>query len=67
MQVAVKGLTAREAEVLGHVAEGRFNQDIGDRLGISARSVKKHLQRIYTKLAVTSRMAAVLSMVRHRS
>ena len=60
----MKELTVRESEVLDHLAEGRCNKDIANRLGISARTVQKHLQRIYSKLAVKNRMAAVVLMVR---
>jgi DNA-binding NarL/FixJ family response regulator len=67
MRVDVKALTGRESEVLDHLAEGRSNKDIAYRLGISARTVQKHLQRIYVKLAVKGRMAAVVSMVRNRA
>jgi DNA-binding NarL/FixJ family response regulator len=65
MRVDVKALTGRESEVLDHLAEGRSNKDIAYRLGISARTVQKHLQRIYAKLAVKNRMAAVVLMVRN--
>lgn len=66
MRVDVKTLTGRECEVLDHLAEGRSNKDIAHRLGISARTVQKHLQRIYAKLAVKGRMAAAVLMVRNR-
>ncbi len=52
-------LTAREQEVLGWLAAGKCDRDIADILGISARTVHKHLQRIYEKLGVESRTAAV--------
>jgi hypothetical protein len=40
-------LTAREAEVLYWVVKGKINRDIGDILGASPMTVKKHLERIY--------------------
>ena len=52
-------LTAREAEVLSLVAEGRTNRDIGRALFLSEATVKSHLVHIFTKLGVGSRTAAV--------
>ena len=52
------GLTAREAEVLYWVAKGKINRDIGDILGSSPATVKKHLERIHAKLGVETRTAA---------
>ena len=52
------GLTAREAEVLYWVIQGKINRDIGDILGASAATVKKHLERIHAKLGVETRTAA---------
>jgi DNA-binding CsgD family transcriptional regulator len=53
------GLSGREAEVLRLVDEGASNQSIADRLRISVRTVKKHLERVYEKLGVDSRTAAL--------
>ena len=53
-------LTAREREVLRWLAGGKTDRDIGDILGISPRTVHKHLQRIYEKLGVETRTAAVV-------
>jgi CheY-like chemotaxis protein/DNA-binding CsgD family transcriptional regulator len=52
------GLTLRESEVLYWVAKGKTNRDIGDILGSSPATVKKHLERIYEKLGVETRTAA---------
>ena len=52
------GLTLREAEVLYWVAKGKTNRDIGDILGSSPATVKKHLERVYVKLGVETRTAA---------
>ena len=52
------GLTAREAEVLYWVVKGKINRDIGDILGASPATVKKHLERIHAKLGVETRTAA---------
>jgi CheY-like chemotaxis protein/DNA-binding CsgD family transcriptional regulator len=51
-------LTLREAEVLYWVAKGKTNRDIGDILGSSPATVKKHCERVYVKLGVETRTAA---------
>jgi DNA-binding response OmpR family regulator/DNA-binding CsgD family transcriptional regulator len=51
-------LTPREAEVLYWVIKGKTNRDIGDILGASPMTVKKHLERVYVKLGVETRTAA---------
>ena len=53
-------LTAREREVLEWVAAGKTDRDIGAIVGISARTVHKHLQHAYAKLGVETRTAAVM-------
>lgn len=57
-------LTTRERDVLRRVAEGRTNAQIAGELEISARTVDKHLQRIFAKLGVSTRTAAVAAVVR---
>jgi len=52
-------LTRREAEVLALVADGLSNQAIGGRLHLTEGTVKSHLARVYTKLDVGSRTAAI--------
>ncbi len=51
-------LTAREAEVLYWVVKGKINRDIGDILGASPATVKKHLERIFAKMGVETRTSA---------
>ncbi|MDH5642141.1 MAG: helix-turn-helix transcriptional regulator [Nitrospira sp.] len=51
-------LSTRELEVLQILAAGKGNKEIGLLLGISHRTVQKHLERIYTKLGVENRAAA---------
>ena len=51
-------LTPREAEVLYWVVKGKTNKDIGDILGSSPMTVKKHLERVFVKLGVETRTAA---------
>ena len=56
-------LTPKEMEVLRLVAKGRTNQQIADELFISVTTVKKHVQRIISKLGVSDRtQAAILAM-----
>lgn len=52
-------LTARERDVIGWLCGGKTDRDIADILGISRRTVHKHLQRIYDKLGVETRTAAI--------
>jgi DNA-binding CsgD family transcriptional regulator len=54
------GLTSREAEALYWVAQGKTNPEISIICGISARTVQKHLERIFKKLRVETRTAAAL-------
>jgi LuxR family transcriptional regulator, maltose regulon positive regulatory protein len=54
-----EALSAREVEVLGHVAQGRSNREIAEDLFISEVTVKSHLSRILRKLDATSRTHAV--------
>lgn len=58
-------LSAREAEVLALVAEGLTNAQIGERLYIGQATVKTHLLRIFTKLDVSDRTAAVMTALQH--
>jgi len=51
-------LTVREAEVLMWLARGKANRDIGEILGLSPRTVNKHLEQIYSKIGVENRAAA---------
>jgi DNA-binding CsgD family transcriptional regulator len=58
------GLTAREREVLGLVAEGFSDQAIGDQLRISKRTASSHVGTIKEKLGVSNRTAAATLAVR---
>ena len=51
-------LTPREAEVLYWVVKGKINRDIGDIVGSSPMTVKKHLEHVFAKLGVETRTAA---------
>jgi DNA-binding NarL/FixJ family response regulator len=59
------GLTRREAEVLGLVATGMTNRQVARRLGLSEKTVSRHLEHIFTKLEVGSRAAATAFAVEH--
>ena len=52
------GLSRREIEVLRLVADGRTTGEIATQLFISARTAEHHIQNIYTKIGVSSRVAA---------
>jgi DNA-binding NarL/FixJ family response regulator len=57
-RLALAGLTRRETEVLAWLAKGKTNRDIGEILGLSPRTVNKHLEHIFQKLGVETRTAA---------
>jgi DNA-binding NarL/FixJ family response regulator len=54
----IHGLSPRELEVLRHLAGGRTNREIADELGISERTVDRHVSNLYAKLDVSTRAAA---------
>jgi DNA-binding response OmpR family regulator/DNA-binding CsgD family transcriptional regulator len=58
------GLTAREGEVLSWLSKGKANRDIAEILGLSPRTVDKHLEQIYAKLGVENRTAAAAIAVK---
>jgi DNA-binding NarL/FixJ family response regulator len=66
----LEALTEREREVLGLMAEGRSNQAIADRLGLSPKTVEAHVHAIFTKLGLEPtpddhrRVLAVLTYLR---
>jgi DNA-binding CsgD family transcriptional regulator len=57
---ATYSLTAREVDVLKWIACGKSNRDIGEILGLSPRTVNKHLEQIYVKLGVENRASAAV-------
>lgn len=57
-------LTPREREALREVVAGKTNQQIGEALGISEKTVEKHLDSVFTKLGVRSRVEAAVRAVR---
>jgi DNA-binding CsgD family transcriptional regulator len=56
-------LTVRESEVVSWLAAGRTDREIASALGLSPRTVHKHLEHVYRKLGVTTRTAAVMHVV----
>ena len=56
-------LTSREAEVLLWIARGKSNKDISGVLGISPRTVNKHLEQVFQKLGVENRASAAAMTV----
>jgi DNA-binding NarL/FixJ family response regulator len=58
-------LTERHIEILGHVARGRTNRQVGELLGISERTVRNHLRTISKRLATTDRTHAVVLAIGH--
>jgi len=64
--VPVPRLTAREMEVLQHVAQGMNNREIAKTLFISENTVKNHVRNILEKLHLHSRMEAVVYAVREK-
>jgi DNA-binding NarL/FixJ family response regulator len=64
-RLANAALTPRETEVLSWLAKGKTNRDIGDILGMSHRTVNKHLEHIFEKLGVETRAAAAALATGH--
>jgi two-component system nitrate/nitrite response regulator NarL len=58
-------LTAREREILGHLAQGMSNKAIARSLDISHETVKLHVRRILAKLKLSSRVEAAVFAVEH--
>ena len=56
-------LSPREWEVLGLVAEGLTDAQVARRLGLAPATISKHLRRIYARLKVPNRAAAVRSLL----
>ena len=53
-------LTTRETELLALIAAGLSNKEMADRLFVSEHTIKKHLNNLYAKLAVSRRTQAIL-------
>ena len=59
------GLTVRESEVLGLLAQGLPNKSVAKQLGISPKTVSNHLERVYAKLGVTNRAGATMAAMQY--
>jgi len=58
-------LTKREREILGFIVDGLHNEEIAERLFISASTVKNHMSNIYSKLATSSRTKVTALAMQH--
>jgi DNA-binding CsgD family transcriptional regulator len=59
-------LSPRERDVLALVAEGKTNGEVGAALGLSPRTVGKHLEHVFEKFGVHTRTAAAAIWLRPR-
>jgi DNA-binding NarL/FixJ family response regulator len=59
------GLTQREVEILGLIAQGLTNGEIADRLFLSNHTIKTHINRIFAKTGSRDRVAAIAYAKRH--
>ncbi|HEU4841941.1 MAG TPA: response regulator transcription factor, partial [Ilumatobacteraceae bacterium] len=59
------GLTDREVEVLRLIARGRANKQVAAELGISAKTVGRHVEHIYAKAGVHTRPGATVFAMEH--
>lgn len=62
-QVEIPDLTGREIEILKTMTLGLRNKEIADRLFISEKTVKTHVNRIFKKLGVNTRTSAILAAI----
>jgi DNA-binding CsgD family transcriptional regulator len=53
------GITPREHEILGLIAQGLSNREIGEKLFVSENTVKTHSSRLFDKMSVNRRIQAV--------
>ena len=60
------GLTEREVEVLRLAVQGLTNREIGQRLVVSPKTVGHHIENIYAKIGVATRVGATMFAVKHR-
>lgn len=64
-QQAIEQLTPREIEILQELADGLEDQEIANRMYVSAGTVRTHMVSIHKKLGVNSRLQALVFAVRH--
>jgi DNA-binding NarL/FixJ family response regulator len=61
------GLSTREIEVMSLIAGGRTNGEIAAHLFLAEKTVKNHVRRIYSKLGVHNRPAAIAHWLENRA
>ena len=61
----LRDLTRREQEVLGLIARGMSNKEIGSTLHITEKTVKTHVSHLLDKLSLADRTQAALYAVKH--
>jgi len=61
------GLSAREIEVMSMIAGGQTNGEIAAHLFLAEKTVKNHVRRIYSKLGVHNRPAAIAHWLANRA
>ncbi len=59
------GITPREEEILGLLAKGLIYKEVADQLGISVKTMKKHIYNIYEKMHVNNKIEAVNKFLGH--
>jgi len=64
-RAAPAGLTAREVEVLGLVVRGLSNRQVAESLVLAPKTVGHHIERIYEKTGVSTRVGATLFAIEH--
>lgn len=67
LPISMPEITAREAQVVGWLAQGLSNKGIAAQLTISSRTVQTHLERMFKKLGVRSRAELVARVYMNRS
>ena len=67
VEIKIPPLSDREDQVMRWLSEGKSNEEIGIILSISPHTVKNHLDRIYRKIGVDNRHAAMLAWTRARA
>jgi DNA-binding CsgD family transcriptional regulator len=58
-------LTPREIEILQRIADGQSSEQIAEDLGMSPHTLRTHVQNVLTKLAVHSKLDAVIAAIRY--
>jgi DNA-binding NarL/FixJ family response regulator len=59
------GLTPRELDIIGKIADGRSNKEVAQEFSISERTVKHHLTSIFGKVGVSTRLELAIFAVNH--